>query len=415
MIKEIIVAAFFLSISPACLASNANWDAGNEAFAIGDYPSALRHFEAALNNGLSGPAVHYNLAVCNFKLGKLDDAATRFQLIADRYPAMRGLAEYNLGLVAQRSGERDVAVGHFLNAHRFSPDDRTLRILASHRLRDLEPEMRMASKWSGAVGIRAGFDDNVTLRDETGLPSTIETASPVTDLFASIRGPFNGKSGFRFAGRIYAIKNVDAGDFDQSGLYGGAMYDWRQGDWRIQLGLHGSTGSLGGDSFDRKFGADLNALRYLNQNAEVSLTYVYDDVQEGDSRFAGIAGSRQQIQARYRWYDGDRRFAVRYRHETNSRLSADVSPARSLLSAVYRYQPDSGLGYEGGITFRNSRYDDMLTPRDEDLITINVAATWALTQRWMLVLDYRHSSNDSSDPLFSYDRNVITVGALKLF
>ena len=409
----IVLWAFLLS--QHCLADATDWANGTIAFQKRDYQSALRFFENAKQDGQDGPAVHYNVAVCNFKLGRYESSAAGFQLIADRYPRMRGLAEYNLGLVAQRRKDSEAAVDHFLDAYRFSPDDRKLRILASNRLRELEPELRTASKWTGALGMRAGFDDNVALRDETGLPSALTTASPVADLFASIKGPYNGKSGFRVLGSLYVIKNFDADEFDQSEFYGGVMYDWRPGEWRLQLGLHGSAGALGGDSFDRKAGGNFQAIRYLNRNSEFGLSYVYDDVQKANALFAGIAGSRQQLQARYRWYSGERRFALRYRQEENDRLDPQVSPQRKTLSADYGFRPDTGWGYEGGFKYRSSRFDAMAVPRDEDLLTVNVAVTRSIAQNWLLLIDYQYSNNDSSDPVFSYDRNVITVGAMKLF
>ena len=57
----------------------------------------------------------------------------------------------------------------------------------------------------------------------------------------------------------------------------------------------------------------------------------------------------------------------------------------------------------------------MVVQRDEDLLTINVAVTRSLGRDWLLLIDYQYSNNDSSDPVFSYDRNVITVGAIKVF
>ena len=183
----------------------------------------------------------------------------------------------------------------------------------------------------------------------------------------------------------------------------------------MQLVLHGSDGTIGGDSFDRKAGIDFQATRYLDENSELGLSYVYDDVKAADALFAGLAGSRQQLQARYRWYSSDRRFTLRYRQEENDRLDPQVSPKRKSLSADYGYQPDTGWGYEGGFKYRASRFDKMAVQRDEDLLTVNVAVTRSLSLDWLLLIDYQYSNNDSSDPIFSYDRNVITVGAIKVF
>jgi hypothetical protein len=410
-LRAFVVSAVIL-FGQNCLA---DWTAGSTAFQDGDYRVALQHFEAEIHAGLDGPAVHYNVAVCHFKLQQYEESRTSFQLIANRYPKMRGLAEYNLGLIDRRKNDARAATSHFLKAYELSPNNQKLRILASARLRELEPELRLPSKWTGALGMRAGFDDNVALRDETGLPSTATTDSPFAEFFASIKGPYNGVSGFRFDSSIYVVRNIDADDFDQAGIYGGAMYDWRPGEWRLQMGLHGSAGALGGDSFDRKAGGNFRAVRYLNENAEFDISFIYDDVQGANTRFAGIAGSRQQLQGRYRWYSGGRRFVVRFRQEENDRLDPQVSPTRTSLSADYRYQPDTGWGYEAGLSYRISRFDQMAVQRDEDLVTANVAITRSIGRQWQLLVDYQYSNNDSSDPVFSYDRNVLSVGAMKLF
>ena len=398
-----------------CFAEENDWPSGTAAYASGDYELALKHFQSARRDGLDGPAVHYNIAVCHFQLGQFEQSRAEFQLIADRYREMRGLAEYNLGLIARRRNDTGAARGHFLLAYKLSPDDEKLRILASNRLREIEPELQLASRWTGAAGIRAGYDDNVALRDETGLPSGASSDSPILDFFASVGGPYYGLRGFRFDAGIYAVKYTDADEFDQADIYGGVNYEWRLADWRLKAGIHGSAGTLGSDSFDRKAGADIHAIRYLNRNSELGLSYVYDDVQDADIRYAGIDGSRQHLEARYRWYSGNRHFMVRYRQEANDRVAAEVSPTRKSLSLSYRVQLRQGWGYEAGFSYRNSRFDEMTVPRDEDLTTFSAALTRTMTNDWQLVLDYRTSKNDSNDPNFSYDRNLITVGATRVF
>ncbi len=228
-------------------AAESDWSSGTAAYSSGDYELALKHFQSARRDGLDGPAVYYNIAVCHFQLGQYPSSGAEFQLIADRYPKMRGLAEYNLGLIARRRDEAKAAVEHFLRAYRLSTEDEKLRILASNRLREIEPELKTASRWAGAAGMRAGFDDNVALRDETGLPSGVSPDSPILDFFASIKGPYNGVSGFRFEGGFYTVKYLDADEFDQAELYGGVQYDWRIDDWRLKAGVHSSAGTLGDD------------------------------------------------------------------------------------------------------------------------------------------------------------------------
>lgn len=412
MIARTKIAWLILAFAPTAVA---DWAAGQEFYQNGDYQSALLQFEAGRDSGLDGPAVHYNIAVCHFKLGKFQQARKGFQLIGERFPQMRGLAEYNLGLIARRKGDETAATGHFLRAYEESPSDKKLRILASNRLRELEPETRWWSDWSGAVGLRAGFDDNVALREETGLGAGATTESAVTDFFATFQGPWISNSGFRAEASLYIIRNFDADEFDQTEILGGAIYDWRPGDWHVQVGTHYSIGSLGGDAFDRKAGVSARAIRYLDDSNALSATYTYDDVSDADALFAGIAGSRQQLRVDYRWHSAGHRLILRVRQETNDRADPGVSPDRIGFDADYRFQPGSGLGYEGGLAFRASDYDDLVDPRSEDLLSARLALTKNLKDDWLALLEYRYSDNDSTDPTFSYDRQQISFGLIKTF
>lgn len=413
---RILIAVLLLALAQGVFADSADdWLAGQQAFQSGDFSTALHIFQRARDDGLEGPAVHYNIAVCHFELGAFAQAGQSFQLIADRFPLMRGLAEYNLGLVASRLGETTAAREHFLSAYELSPNDEKLRILSSTMLREQESIVAVTAEWSGVFGFRVGHDDNVALREEAGLPVGVTAESPMADLFASVQGPSNGLSGFRLDASVYLINYFDADEFNQAEIRGGVTYDWRPADWRVQAGGHFSVGSLGGDAFDRKAGASVRVIRSLNRNASVDLRYIYDDISEADSVFAGIAGSRQQFDARYRWHAGDHRMVLRYQLETNDRADASVSPRRNRVAFSYRYQPETGWGYEGGVDIRASDYSDLAIPRDEDLFTIRGAVTRTLPASWLALLEFRHTNNDSSDDVFSYDSNQITLGMMKLF
>jgi hypothetical protein len=327
---------------------------------------------------------------------------------------MEGLAEYNLGLVANRQGRRDDAALHFLRAYKVS-DNEKIKILASNRIRELEPEQRTISRWSSAFGIRAGNDDNVALRDEAGVPVGTTTESPMVDAFASVIGPRNGRDGLRFRGSAYIIKYADADDFDQSELQAGGFYEWRRRNWRAEFGAHATTSTLGGDSFDRKLGADARIVRYFGDNNVVDLRYTYDDVSEGDAVFAGITGSRQRIDARYRWYRQTHRVQLRYVVESNDRIDPGVSPERTAFIADYRFRPLQGIGYEAGVELRNSDYAETATPRDEELLSLFGTLSYAFSNDWSILLNFRRSENDSTDPVYSYDRLQFTLGAMKIF
>jgi len=414
--RAALLALFLVTGNPAVGAMiDADFDAGKQAYGNGDYGSALVFFESARDTGLESPAIHYNIAVTQYKLKRYAAAAASFELIARRFPQMRGLAEYNLGLTAARLGNEADARAHFRNAYELSAADRTLRALAAQQLRAIEPGIRRASRWSGAFGVRAGNDDNVALLDDSVLPSGTTTDSPLTDVFATVSGPWTGRSGFRVEGSAYFLKYFDADDFDQSEINGGVFYEWRPRRWRLQVGVQASTGTIGGDAYDRKMGPGARVVRYLGPSASIDLRYRYDDVTEAESIYAGLAGTRQILDARYRWYRDDHRLQLRYVLETNDRDDAGVSPDRNRFGIDYRYQPETGLGFEAELLLRNSDYDDIATPREEDLTTLRGAATYRWRDDWLVLLEFRNSNNDSSDSVYDYDRSQVTLGVLKYF
>lgn len=398
----------------SALAADA-WESGKQAFEAGNYAASLELFETARDQGLDSPAVHYNIAVSQFSLGRYEAAGDTFSLIARQFPQMRGLAEYNLGLVARRLGDTGAARTRFLRAYELSPDNRTIRVLASRRLREIDPEIRVASRWNGAFGIHAGADDNVGLLDDTGLSAGATTDSPMAELFATIQGPWDGASGFRVNATAYLAKYPDADQFDQFEIRAGILYDWRPDDWRVQLGMHAGSSTLGGDAFQRKFGARARLLRRINDNASIDVSYSYDDIEDADTLFSGIAGSRQQLEAGYRWHKDSHRVRLRVRLEHNDRLDPGVSPARNHFSVDYRYEPETGLGFEAGVDLRDSDYDDLALTRTEDLRTLRGALTYMLPSNWLIMVETRVSENDSSDDTFSYSRTQIMFGGTRLF
>lgn len=419
VLRRIIATAALLLHCAIALSAAADvardWAAGEQAFAAGDYESALVFFELARDAGQQGVAIHYNIAVCQFKLARYENARGTFRLIADNYPRMRGLAEYNLGLVERRLGNSRAAQAHFIRAWELSPADDKVRALAVAMLDEVEPEGESAPSWYGSFGLRAGHDDNVALRDSLGLPAGVTAESPMADVFVTLRGAPAFLGRFVLDSSAYAVAYPDAGDFDQSEFRLGGLYVWRPADWRLEASAHFVYGMLGGSGLERELALGGRALRYLDDHSDLELRYRYDDIEEDDALFAGIAGSRQRLDIRYRWYRDDHTVVVRLGAESNDRRDPGVSPSRTRFKADYRYQPDDAWAFEAGLSFRASDYDDLATPRNEDLTTLGAALTRTVAKVWLFELQYQYSENDSSDPAFSYERNLITLGVLRTF
>jgi tetratricopeptide (TPR) repeat protein len=408
-----IVVLFLASTMMVAAEPGQDWESGQQAFADGDYRSALLYFELARDTGLPGPAVHYNIAVTQYKLGRYAAALATFEDIARRYPKMQGLAEYNMGLSERRLGNTRAAQQHFIAAFRHSEGDDKLRSLSAAMVQELEEEM--PSAWYGSVALRIGHDDNVALRDSLGLPAGVTSESPMADFFGSIRGTPLWLSGVMLDASTYMVAYTDADDFDQSEFQLGGLYVWRPDDWRLEASMHFVYGTLGGSGFEKELAIGARATRYLSDDASLDLRLRYDEIDNTDANFAGIAGSRQRFDFRYHWFPDRHHFTLRLGIEGNSRDDPSVSPARQLVRAYYRYALTQQWGIEAGIGLRSSDYDDLVVPREEDLTSIVMAVTRSVGEDWLFAMRYQYSDNSSTDPEFSYERNMITIGMLRTF
>ena len=400
-------------VTPVAADVAQDWESGQAAFASGDLESALLFFEMARDGGQQGPAVHYNIAVCQFELERYEESRETFRHIAQNYPKMRGLAEYNMGLAERRLGNTGDARQHFIQAWDLSADDETVRSLSAAMLEELAPDE--PSSWYGAVALRVGHDDNVALRDSLGLPAGVTAESPMADVFVSLTGSPQALRGLMLDGSAYAVAYTDADDFDQSEFRLGGLYGWSPQDWWLETGVHFVYGTLAGSGFEREIALSARAVRYLNDESSFDVLVRYDDIDEVDADFAGIAGSRQRVDFRYRWDLASHKFILRFGIEANDRLDPGVSPSRSRFHADYRFQPASGWGIEAGFEYRDSDYDDLETPRTEEQKTITAALTRTVAEDWLFALQIQYSENESNNPEYSYERSLITLGVLRTF
>lgn len=409
-----LIAALCLgAYAPAGMAdADTDWQYGQDAFAAGDIASAQVYFENARDKGLQGPAVHYNLAVCYYELGDYEAARSSFKYIALQFPAMRGLAEYNVGLAEQRLGNQVAAQRQFISAYRHS-DDATVKALAASQLQDL---MRAApTDWYGSVSMQFGYDDNIALRDSLGLPAGESGESPMADLFATTRIALPGNTGLAADASLYAITYTDADDYDQVEARLGMAHRWQPDSWRVDSGIYLTAGTLGGSRFNEELNADVRATRYLSDEASFEIRMRYDDIRGAQAQFSGLDGNRARVDLRYRWYRVPHYLSVRVGFENNDRVDAGVSPSRQRVAASYYYQLNDQWELEASLSFRASDFDDLDVPRSEDLQSVTLGTSFRLSDDWIIAGRFQYSNNDSSDPVFAYDRRQFTIGLQRLF
>ncbi len=413
-VKACCICLSFAS-SIALATEDTAWDAGLAAFASGEYSTALIAFESALAAGQSGPAVHYNIGVCQFQLEKYSNAEATFAHISTQYPKMRALAEYNRGLTAVEQDRYPSARQHFLTTYELSASDQTLRILASMMLRRIESNSDQSSTWTAALSASAGYDDNIVLRDDIGLPLGIAAESSLVDVFASVRGPITGLAGLHFDANAYLIAYLNNDDFDQGQVKIGFSYDWTHRNWQSRIGVNAGFSTFGGDAFDNSRNLDVKLTRALSATSSLRLRYRLADISAADATYAGIDGSRQIYEIAYRWNQASRRFDVAYSFESNDRADPGVSATRNRLRLRYRYSLNPAWTIDVGGELRISRYGDLALARTEDLVALKVGLNRFFGSDWQLLAQYQHLTNSATDDAFSYRRNQLSIGLLKIF
>jgi tetratricopeptide (TPR) repeat protein len=414
--QVMIIACFFFSTSLRAAdesTSNDAFAAGSIAFADEDYLRALSNFQAAQDLGLDGPAIHYNIAVCHYKLGDYQAADAAFRLVSDDYPSMRPLAEYNLGLVAMRQNRDGDARIYFEEARSSSSDDKIIRLsdLMLERL-DPTPEPR---SWFSMINAQLGHDDNVSLIADVGLPFGESAASDFTEIFGVVSGPLSSQSHLRFDASLYSVRYNDVQGFDQNAVRLGGVYQWRWGGWQTEAGPYINHSALDGNGFEQDLGAGISLKRAISDRTFFSARYEHDEIDEIESQFAFVSGSRDRLRFMLQKRSSKAITSIGYVFEQNDRQEPSVSPTRNRFFARLRYLIRANwlIDLEG--SFRASSYSDLPEQRDEDLTEIAIAVSRTFQSGWQITGGYRWSDNDSNDAIYSYDRARTSLGLNKAF
>ncbi|MBN1237492.1 MAG: tetratricopeptide repeat protein [Gammaproteobacteria bacterium] len=411
------IATYFVTAAPAFAVGESSssdaFAAGAAAFSSEEFDTALTHFLAARELGLDGPAIHYNLGVCHYKLGDWRSARAEFEAIAERFPEMRALAQYNLGLVAQKE-QRDAEAQSLFRQAFENSEDETIRALARRQLELAPPEE--PREWLTLVDARLGHDDNVLLLSEDiPLPDGQSAESRFTELWGLVSGPLSSDGGFRFDGSVYAVRYADASIFDQSVLRAAAAYEWDWGSWGAEAGPYISYTTLDGDAFEQRIGVGVRLERSLSAQTTLGVRVLHDEIDEGEARFAAFGGSRNWLELRVDQDMADGRLTLSYAREDNDRRGSHVSADRDRLSVRYRHYFDSRWLADVQAAWRDSRYGDILDARDENLTELSLGVTRNLPQAWQIGGELSIGSNDSNVETFAYDRSRMALGFTKQF
>jgi tetratricopeptide (TPR) repeat protein len=392
---------------------SAAFAAASSAFADADFRRALANFQSARAAGTPGPAIDYNIGVCHYKLAEYAQAAGEFRELGERYPAMRALAQYNLGLSLSKLGRVQEARLAFEQA--LGSDDGKIAQMAAlmlERLPGANDRMAAPAAWWGLFDLSAGHDSNVALADEASLPAGVSMASPFTEVFVVGSGPLGTR--WRLDADAYLARYPDAQAFDQNAVRVGAAYEWTWQAWRGTAGPHYGRTTLGDTAFERQLGATLDLQRSW-RGTSVTARLAHDLIAALDAQYSFVEGTRDRIGVTIDRRTAGGRWVLGYEHELNDRVDGSVSPTRDRLWMRYRYALSRDWDLESELSLRSSRYEELSLPRDERLTELALGAVRFLPRHWRTSIRYNWAENDSDSAVFSYTRSRIAVVLDKAF
>jgi tetratricopeptide (TPR) repeat protein len=388
--------------------------AASAAFARGDYAGALDLFELVRTTGADGPAVLFNIGVCEYKLGRYADAAAAFESLGARFPTMRALAEYNRGLALlglERGGDASAA----FRAARDSGDAK-IAPLAAARLQELgqsAPVAQAERRWDGFLQLGLGHDDNVAFVDEVTLPAGQQADSPLAEVYGFGSRRFGRAAHVRFDFGGYVVRYSDAPQFEEDSLNVATAFERSLGPWSMEFGPHYQRSTLGGNAFEGEAGVTVRAARPFG-DWRFSVQATYDDIDSLESQYDYLAGAQRRLRLTFAQRVGRGRFSASVEAEDNNLASAPVSSDRRRVLLGYRRGLGADWSIEGAVAYRLSRYERPSGP-DERLTELFASVRRSLGHDWVLQADYRHSRNDADLAEFVYAADRIALGVNRAF
>ncbi len=410
------------------LTAQAYFGRGIEAFNAGHFQDAVKEFEAAQSQGLASDALWYNLGVAYYRQGQLRQAELAFSRLLRG--ANRDLARYNLGLVALKARQMDMAQANFLYVYNHS-DAIKLRTLASRQLDRLKASgpSGFSTIWSASLDLNAGYDSNLS-RVANSEPS-FEGASFLESLATGAAQLEGGRrNGLRVDALLYSRQYRSSGGYDTDYVAMGLSRSLVLGQGLAKARVSASQSWLASDALTREFALTASyrlggcAIGSSSVTCEASLSSARV---EGGRGFEEYGGQRfgatfeldsdwqgWQLGSRYR-YDFNRRHDLRTPTEFYSE-----SPVHHELVVTGWHSLTRALNFGARIEYLFSRYrkkhrlitqtGPLVERRVDHRRQGAVMLEYRLTSRWTATGEWDAQYNQSSLSRYDYSGQVVTVG-----
>lgn len=279
-------------------------------------------------------------------------------------------------------------------------------------------------EWVGLLSASFGYDDNLTLEDDTSA-----VASELDDIYLEVLGSTSRyvsgtrNDGLRIYGTIFSRQYQSEVDFGFSQIGGGVGYDKTFSDWKARFDAGYDHITYGGETYEQvtKFGAEVR--RKMTDKADLRLRFQANFIDAG-ANYTDLDGTRQYVRAETRIKQGKNRYRLSYTYQTNDRndsrtattFSSD-SPNRHILRANARIPFNSKWRGEFEVRYRMSHYEDpnvlsdgTTITREDDRLRTRLGVEYKQTSKTKLFGRYDYYDNESNIDSQSYTRNLISVG-----
>lgn len=371
----------------------------------GDYAAALYLFQLARAEGNRNPNLSFDIALTLYQLGRDEEARRAFESLHFE-PGYEAIAEYHLGLIAVRMGERDAAIAS-LRRTATSAEHPSLRQLAAAALTRLDGLLPRPSV-DAYASLGGGYDTNAGYLSDD-LQEQSDSADSFYEAVGVLDYPLAGD--LFLLGSLYAREYADYGEYSQQTGHLALRRQAGGRDWQASLAGQVEASYFGGESLHNAGIVIVEGRRRAGPGSLVA--------RASSARFT--AGDLHPELAGWRYRAGLdfvlARTTVGYQAEANDRADlaqdgefASRSPVRHQFR-VQVSQPVSGrLTLEWRARYRYShygeddRFGDVAVRRKDSFSEAGLAGRWRLSKALSVLAEARYARNSSSLDHYEYKR-----------
>jgi len=388
-----------------------DFELGKKAFNNNNYQQALDYFERTRNNGTQSVSLTYNLAVTHYKLKQYEQSRLYFNDIRSK-PEMTSLAEYNLGLIAMKLKNNEQAIVLFKSVYKNTSKSK-LKVLSKKQLENLNYKIKKkkSQRVKSSVSVLAGHSDNVSSRSD-------QTASGKADNFnvygAYLRFALTDSfsqgitAKLRYYSQVYSVEK----QFDYAETEATIAYNFLSNTYRNRLALFLKKSDLDSQSYQSITGFDAKFRNKISNGDYLTYRLRLEDISNDDAnlRYDYLTGTRQRYRIDYKSKNKKSFNRFWYQLELNNRTDTAItsySPTRHTIRYTYQLKFYNHWKFRAGVEYRKSIYPDKPTKtREDDRIRYLGLLEYKFSKRWKLQGAYEYRDNQSTDPSYTYDRNV---------